>query len=62
MKTGSKNVVMIEKSINNIELLTDQFKKKRLTEEEYIRRVNKNLANLTNERDYIEYLTNIGQY
>lgn len=62
MKTGSKNVVAIKESIRNIETLTNQFKRKRMTQEEYIIRVNKNLAKMADERDYIEYLVNIGQY
>lgn len=62
MKTGTKNVVAIKESTKNIEILTNYFKRGRLTKDEYISRVNKNLANMTSERDYIKYLTNIGQY
>lgn len=62
MKTGTKNVVSINQSIKNIETLTQQFKKKRISQEEYILRVNQNLAKMADERDYIDYLVNIGQY
>jgi|LakMenEpi03Aug12_release.lakeMendotaPanAssembly.Ray.scaffolds.fasta_scaffold5084394_1 hypothetical protein len=61
-KSGTKNVVAIKESIKNIETLTARFKRKRLTQDQYILLVNQNLANMTNERDYIEYLINIGQY
>lgn len=62
MKKGSKNVVAIDKATRNIEQLTELFKRKRLTKEEYIREVNQSLASMTDERNYIEYLVNIGQY
>jgi hypothetical protein len=62
MKTGTKNVSTIKESTKNIENLTNLFNRKRLSKEEYISRVNKNLANMSDERDYIEYLKNIGQY
>lgn len=62
MKTGTKNVVAIKEAIENIEMLTSRFKRKRLSKEEYILKVNKNLAMMANERNYIEYLVNIGQY
>jgi hypothetical protein len=62
MKTGTKNVVAIKEAIKSIETLTNQFKRKRMTQEEYIIRVNKNLAKMADERNYIEYLVNIGQY
>lgn len=61
-KTGTKNVVAIKESIKNIEILTERFKRKRLSQDEYILRVNKNLAKMADERNYIEYLVNIGQY
>lgn len=61
-KTGSKNVMAEKESIKNIETLTNMFKRKRLTSDEYIRMVNQNLAKITDERDYINYLQNIGQY
>ncbi len=61
-KTGTKNVVSIKEAIKNIETLTERFKRRRMTQEEYIVRVNKNLAKMADERNYIEYLVNIGQY
>lgn len=61
-KPGTKNVVAIKQAIKNIEILTDRFKRKRLSQDEYILKVNQNLSTMTNERDYIEYLVNIGQY
>jgi hypothetical protein len=50
-KTGSKNVIAEKESIKNIEILTNMFKRKRLTSDEYIRMVNQNLAKITDERD-----------
>lgn len=61
-KSGTKNVVAIKESIKNIEALTERFKRRRMTQEEYIMRVNKSLAKMADERNYIEYLVNIGQY
>lgn len=61
-KPGTKNVVANKQAIKNIEILTDRFKRKRLSQDEYILKVNQNLSTMTNERDYIEYLVNIGQY
>lgn len=61
-KTGTKNVSAINEAISNIESLTKVFKRKRMSEEQYIKRVNENLAKMTNERDYIDYLKNIGQF
>jgi hypothetical protein len=61
-KSGTKNVVAIKDSIKNIEALTERFKRRRMTQEEYILRVNKSLAKMADERNYIEYLVNIGQY
>jgi hypothetical protein len=62
IKSGTKNVVAIKDSIKNIETLTARFKRKRLTQEQYILLVNQNLSKMTDERNYIEYLVNIGQY
>jgi len=59
--TGTKNLVAINKSIKNIELLTEQFKRKRITTDNYVKEVHIALSRLTSERDYIEYLSNIGQ-
>jgi hypothetical protein len=59
---GTKNVVAIQNSISNIETLTSLFKTKRLSYEEFVEGVNKNLSDMTSERDYIQYLRNIGYY
>jgi hypothetical protein len=59
---GTKNVVAIQNSISNIETLTSLFKTKRLSYEEFVEGVNKNLSEMTSKRDYIEYLRNIGYY
>jgi hypothetical protein len=59
MKPGSVNVAEINNSIKNIETLTNLYKRKRITTEDYIKSVNENLSKLTNERDYIKYLSNI---
>lgn len=61
MKTGSKNVKMVNESTKRIEALTAQFKRKRMTTENYIKEVHMALSQMTSERDYIEYLTHIGQ-
>lgn len=60
-EAGSVNTAKIQESIKLIELLTTQFKKKRLTTETYIKLVHENLSNLTTQRNYMEYLKNIGQ-
>ncbi len=60
-EAGSVNTAKIQESIKLIELLTTQFKKKRLTTEEYIKSVHENLGNLTTRRNYVEYLNHIGQ-
>ena len=60
--TGTKNVVAINKSVSNIETLTSLFKNKRISYEEFVEGVNKNLSDMTSKRDYVEYLRNIGYY
>jgi hypothetical protein len=62
MKTGTKNVVVVKDSIKSIEKLTEQFKRKRINQDQYVIKVNQTLASMTSERDYLEYLKNIGQY
>jgi len=59
---GTKNVVAIKNSVSNIETLTSLFKNKRLSYEEFVEGINQNLSDMTNKRDYIEYLRNIGYY
>lgn len=58
---GTINVSKIKESVNAIEFLTKQYKRKRLSTEQYIRSVHENLSNLTTQRNYIDYLNNIGQ-
>ena len=62
MKTGTKNVVEIQKGVESIEKLTNLFKVKRISYEEFVEGINISLSNMTNKRDYIEYLTNIGYF
>lgn len=61
MKAGTKNIKQINESIKRIESLTNQYKRKRMSEENYIKSVHEALSKMTNERDYISYLSNIGQ-
>lgn len=61
IKKGTKNIVAINSSINTVESLTNQFKLKRISIEEYIKEMHIALSGMTNERNYIEYLSNIGQ-
>jgi hypothetical protein len=58
---GSINMVKVKESISAIEFLTKQYKRKRMTTENYIKQIHQNLANLDTQRDYLEYLKNIGQ-
>ena len=60
-EAGSVNMVKITESIKAIELLTTQYKRKRMTTESYIKLIHENLSNLTTQRNYVEYLNNIGQ-
>lgn len=60
-KPGSVNVREINDAIKEIELNTSLYKKKRLSTESYIKKVHISISRLTSERDYIEYLSNIGQ-
>lgn len=61
-KTGTKNTIAVNQALQSIETLTESFKRKRITQDEYIRRLNQSLASMTSERNYIDYLQNIGQY
>lgn len=56
-----KNVQKINDSVKSIEFLTKQFRKKRLTTETYIKLVHEKLSNLTDEKNYLEYLKNLDQ-
>lgn len=60
-QAGTTNVQKIKNSLQTIQKLTDQVKKGRMTTEKYIIEVHKNLSNMTNQRDYLDYLNNIGQ-
>lgn len=61
MKSGTKNIKQINESIERIENLTIQYKRKRMSEENYIRNVHEALSKMTSQRNYVEYLSNIGQ-
>jgi hypothetical protein len=58
---GIKNTREIDNSIKKIELLTTMYKRKRMTEEAYIKGIHEALSKMTDQRNYIEYLSNIGQ-
>ena len=60
-EVGTINVPKINESIKTIEILTSQYKKKRMTTESYIKLVHESLSNLTTERNYADYLKHIGQ-
>lgn len=60
-QAGSVNVAKIQESVKSIEVLTSQYKKRRMSTQEYIKLVHENLSNLTNQRNYREYLNKIGQ-
>jgi hypothetical protein len=53
--------VKTHEAIRNIEYLTKRFKRNRMSTERYIMEVNQNLANMTTQRNYMEYLKGIGQ-
>jgi hypothetical protein len=58
---GSTNTEDIKESIQKIEILTNLYKRKRMSTSEYIRQIHESLSKLTTERDYLEYLKSIGQ-
>ena len=60
-EAGSINVLKIQESIKSIEFLTNQYKRRRLSTEKYIKLVHENLSHLTTQRNYKDYLNNIGQ-
>ncbi len=63
MKTGTRNVVAEKEAIKSIEFQIRMFKRKRISKENFILKVNQNLSKMINsERDHIEYLQNIGQF
>jgi hypothetical protein len=61
-KTGTKNVVARNQALKNIDSLLTRYKRKRMSDDEFIKRINENLASLSEQRNYIEYLQNIGQF
>jgi hypothetical protein len=61
-KTGTKNVVARNQALKNIDSLLTRYKRKRMSDDEFIKRINQNLASLSEQRNYIEYLQNIGQF
>ena len=60
-ETGTVNVKCINESINSIESLTKMYKSKRMSTENYIKNVHECLSKMTTQRNYVEYLKNIGQ-
>lgn len=62
MSTGTKNVVAIKGSTKKIEDLTAQFKLKRINYEQFVEGVNLAMSVMTSERDYVEYMRNIGYF
>jgi hypothetical protein len=62
MKTGTRNVVAEKEAIKSIEFLITRYKRRRMSKENFIRKINQSLAKFSDERDYIEYLKNIGQF
>ena len=60
-EAGTVNVKVIRESIKSIEVHTSLYKKKRITTENYIKALHDSLSKMTTQRDYLEYLKNIGQ-
>ena len=60
-QAGSVNVAKIQESVKSIEVLTSQYKKRRMSTQEYIKLVHENLSHLTTQRNYLDYLNSIGQ-
>lgn len=60
-EAGSINMMAINESIKTIEFLTSNYKKKRMSTENYIKQVHENLSKMTSQRNYLDYLKNIGQ-
>lgn len=60
-EAGTFNYMKTHEAIRNIEYLTKRFKRNRMSTEKYIMEVNQNLSNMTTQRNYLEYLKNIGQ-
>lgn len=60
-QVGSVNVKEINQAVKSIEMLTNQYKKKRMSTDKYIQSMRESLSKLVSERNYLEYLKNIGQ-
>ena len=60
-ETGTINFLQKQDAIKNIEMMTKIFKRNKLTTEEYITSIQENLSKLSDKRDYMKYLNNIGQ-
>ena len=60
-EAGTVNVKVIRESIKSIEVHTSLYKKKRITTENYIKALHDSMSKMTTQRDYLEYLKNIGQ-
>jgi len=60
-EAGTVNVKIIRESIKSIELHTSLYKKKRITTEKYIKVLHDSMSKMATQRDYLEYLKNIGQ-
>lgn len=60
--TGTVSYVDKQESIKRIELITERFRKGRMSTDDYVIQVNDNLRKLASKRDYINYLMNIGQF
>lgn len=58
---GSVNVKEINEAVKTIEMLTSQYKRKRMSTDKYLSLMNESLSKLTSERNYAEYLKHIGQ-
>ena len=58
---GSVNVKEINEAVKSIEMLTTQYKRKRMSTDKYLSLMNESLSKLTSERNYAEYLKHIGQ-
>jgi hypothetical protein len=61
-ESGTVSYVDKQESIKRIELITERFRKGRMSTDDYVTQVNESLRKLASKRDYINYLMNIGQF
>jgi hypothetical protein len=61
MKTGTVDLKTRSESLSRIQILTNLYKRQKLTTEQYIKEMHCSMSGLTTDRDYNEYLYNIGQ-